>query len=260
MKRSEPSTFLASAAVKRGRADDERSPRMDSNRRPRLNKHEPRVGDWPIACMTPQILGGLTRRRRLQADAFLGSGRNRLDPEAVGSYLGPLLRTASTLCDTRESAEDLVQDTVTRVLSRPRWLRGGNELAYLTQALRNTFLSSRRTATRRPRVVTTLEELDTADRCTAARPEEAVIAAQVFPAIDRLPESFRLALVAVDVAGLSYGEAARVLGAPEATVTTRLYRARQRVARELDAERCEAGESKGPGEAPLARRTASPPR
>jgi len=244
MTRSEPSTFLASAAVKRGGAHDERSPRMDSNRRPRLNKHEPRVGEWPIACMTPQILGGSTRRRRLQGDAFLGSGGNRLDPEALGSYLGPLLRTASTLCDTRESAEDLVQDTVTRVLSRPRWLRGGNELAYLTQALRNTFLSSRRTATRRPRVVTTLEELDTPDRRTAARPEEAVIAGQVFPAIARLPESFRLALVAVDIAGLSYGEAARVLGAPEATVTTRLYRARQRVARELDAERFGAGESK----------------
>ena len=64
-----------------------------------------------------------------------------------------------------------------------------------------------------------------------------MIAAQVFPAIARLPESFRLALVAVDVAGLSYREAARALGAPEATVTTRLYRARRRVARELDPER-----------------------
>jgi RNA polymerase sigma-70 factor (ECF subfamily) len=63
-----------------------------------------------------------------------------------------------------------------------------------------------------------------------------VISAQVFPAIARLPESFRLALVAVDVAGLSYREAARALGAPEATVTTRLHRARRRVARELDAE------------------------
>ena len=59
----------------------------------------------------------------------------------------------------------------------------------------------------------------------------------MFPAIARLPESFRLALVAVDIAGLSYGEAARVLGAPEATVTTRLYRARARVARELDSDR-----------------------
>jgi RNA polymerase sigma-70 factor (ECF subfamily) len=160
-----------------------------------------------------------------------------LDPQALGTHLGPLLRTASALCDSRESAEDLVQDTVARVLSRPRLLRGGDERVYLMQALRNTFLTSRRTAARRSRLVTTLEGLDPADPRAGARPEEAVIAGQVFPAIAQLPESFRLALVAVDIAGLSYGEAARVLGAPEATITTRLYRARQRVARELDPER-----------------------
>lgn len=161
----------------------------------------------------------------------------RLDPEVIGLHLAHMLRAAWALCGSRESAEDLVQETVARVLSRPRLLRGEDERAYLMQALRNTFVSSRRTASRRPHIAATLEELETADRGTAADPEEAVIAAQVFPAIARLPESFRLALVAVDVAGLSYREAALALGAPEATVTTRLYRARQRVARELDPER-----------------------
>lgn len=169
----------------------------------------------------------------------------RLDPETLGAHLGRLLRIASALCDSRESAEDLVQETVARILARPRWLRGGDELAYLTQALRNTFVTSTRTASRRPRAVAPLEEFDPADRRTGARPEEAVITGQVFPAIARLPESFRLALVAVDIAGLSYGEAARVLGAPEATITTRLYRARQRVARELDPERFGAPRPKG---------------
>ena len=164
-------------------------------------------------------------------------GPKRLDPEIIGAYLGPLVRAASALCDSRESAEDLVQDTVTRILSRPRLLRGGDERAYLMQALRNTFVTSQRTAARRPRLVTALEELDPADRRTGARPEEALIARQVFPAIAHLREPFRLALVAVDIAGLSYREAAQILGAPEATITTRLYRARQRVARELDPER-----------------------
>ena len=64
-------------------------------------------------------------------------------------------------------------------------------VAYLMQTLRNTFATNRRTVAGRPRVVTTLERLDAADRRTAARPEEAVIAAQVFPAIAQLPESFR---------------------------------------------------------------------
>ncbi len=125
----------------------------------------------------------------------------RLDPETLVVHLGRLLRTARALCGSQERAEDLVQDTVARILSRPRFLHDGNELAYLTQALRNTFLRNARTAARRPVVVTTLEDLDAADRRTSASPEEAVIAAQVFPAIARLPESFRSALVAVDIAG-----------------------------------------------------------
>jgi RNA polymerase sigma-70 factor (ECF subfamily) len=193
--------------------------------------------------LTPRITTrSASSRRRESARRGLRTdptrcGTKRLDPEIIGAHLGPLLRAASTLCDSRESAEDLVQDTVARVLARPRLLRGGDEPAYLMQALRNTFLTSRRTAARRPRLVTTLEELDPADHRTGARPEEAVIAREVFPAIAQLPESFRLPLVAVDIAGLSYGEAAQVLGTPEATITTRLYRARQRVARELDPER-----------------------
>jgi RNA polymerase sigma-70 factor, ECF subfamily len=173
------------------------------------------------------------------------SGTKRLDPDVLGAHRGRLLRAAGALCGSRETAEDLVQDTFARILSRPRFLRGEDEFAYLMQTLRNTFATNRRTATRRPSVVTTLEGLDAADRRTAARPQEAVIAAQVFPAIAQLPESFRLALVAVDIVGLSYGEAARVLGAPEATITTRLYRARRRVARELDPERFGAAQPKG---------------
>ena len=175
------------------------------------------------------------------------SGIRRLDPENLGAYRGRLLRAAWAMCGSRENAEDLVQETVTKILSRPRLLRGDDEYVYLLQALRNTFLSSRTMAARRPRVVMTLEDLDAVERRTGARTEEAVIARQVFPAIAQLPESFRLALVAVDVAGLSYGEAARALGAPQATIATRLHRARRLVARELDPERFGAGRSKGNG-------------
>ena len=174
------------------------------------------------------------------------SGVRRLDPENIGAHRGRLLRAAWAMCGSRENAEDLVQDTVTKILSRPRLLRGDDEYVYLLQALRNTFLTSRTKAARRPRVVMTLEDLD-AVGCTAARTDEAVITAQVFPAIAQLPESFRLALVAVDVAGLSYGEAARALGAPQATIATRLHRARRLVARQLDPERLGAPRSKENG-------------
>ena len=175
-------------------------------------------------------------------------GGRWLDPEVVGTQLDRMLRAAWAMCGSRENAEDLVQETVTRILSRPRFLRGEDDLAYVMTALRNTFLTSKRTAGRRPLVVKTLEDVAVADRGASAGPEEAVIAAQVFPAIAQLPESFRLALVAVDIAGLSYREAAQALGAPEATITSRLSRARRKVARELDPERCGAAQSNGADE------------
>ena len=152
------------------------------------------------------------------------AGVNGLDPEVLGVHLDRLFRAAWALCGSRENAEDMVQDMFARILAWPRFLRGEDETAYLMRALRNTFLANRRTAARRPQGVTTLEMVRAADRRMAARPDEAEIAAQVFPAIAELPERFRLALVAVDIVGLSYREAAGALGTTEATITTRVYR------------------------------------
>src|ERR1700761_5074816 len=123
------------------------------------------------------------------------AGVKRLGREVLGVHLDRLFRAASAMCGSRENGEDLVQDVFARILSRPRFLRGDDEVAYLMQALRNTFLTHRRAAARRPQVVTTLDKVDAADGRIAGRPEEAVIAAQVFPAISQLPDPFRLALV-----------------------------------------------------------------
>ena len=56
---------------------------------------------------------------------------------------------------------------------------------------------------------------------------------ELFGAVAALPEDFRLALAAVDILGLTYAEAAAALGTSEATITTRIYRARARVATQL---------------------------
>ena len=76
--------------------------------------------------------------------------------------------------------------------------------------------------------------IELVDRSSASSPEQAVEAREVFAAIAQLPDSFRDALVAVDVAGLSYGEAASLLGTKEATITSRLFRGRAQVARGMD--------------------------
>src|SRR3954447_13007494 len=150
-----------------------------------------------------------------------------LDPERLGDHLDRMYRAAWALCGSREDAEDLVQDTYARVLARPRLVRREEDLAYLLRALRNTFLAGRRGLRARSVHVPLEEELE---RASGAGPEEALEQRRVYQAIAALHADFRDALVAVDVAGLSYREAARVLRVPEGTLTSRLARARAQVA------------------------------
>lgn len=159
-----------------------------------------------------------------------------LDPQALGDHLDRLYRAARALCGSREEAEDLVQETFVRVLRRPRILTTDNDIGYLLRALRNTFLSTRRAASRRPRTDRRPDQVEFIEDRRAVRAEARAEAAEVYAAISALPDDFRDALVAVDVAGLSYREAARALGIHEATITTRLHRARQRVARAVLAD------------------------
>jgi RNA polymerase sigma-70 factor (ECF subfamily) len=156
-----------------------------------------------------------------------------LDPSSLGQHLDGLYRSAWALCGSREDAEDLVQETLVRVLARPRTVGSGGQRAYLLRALRNTFYSRLRTASRRPRETDTLDEVTVSEPRVSGQPERALEVSEIFDVIAELPEDFRMAIVAVDVLGLSYGEAAEALDAREATITTRLYRARQRVARQL---------------------------
>lgn len=55
-------------------------------------------------------------------------------------------------------------------------------------------------------------------------------------AVASAPSQYRDAVIAVDLIGLSYREAAHALGTGEATITTRVYRGRQHIARELIGE------------------------
>jgi RNA polymerase sigma-70 factor, ECF subfamily len=147
-----------------------------------------------------------------------------------------LYRAAWALCGSREDAEDLVQDTFARVLSKPRMLRGDDELAYLMRVLRNTFFTSRRTASRRPVIAAPIEDVVSANGNPSVEPERALEVRELYAVIASLPEDFRLALVSVDILGLSYREAARSLKTREATITTRLFRARKQVVKLMEDE------------------------
>ena len=157
-----------------------------------------------------------------------------LDPARLGDHLDRLYRAAWALCGSREDAEDLVQETYARLLARPRLLRNEDDLGYLLRALRNTFLNQKRTESHRLRPVSLPDGLDLLADPHAPQPHAALEAAELYAAIAALPGDFRDVLVAVDVTGLSYKEAARALRIREGTVMSRLYRARQQVVRRVE--------------------------
>jgi RNA polymerase sigma-70 factor, ECF subfamily len=157
----------------------------------------------------------------------------QLDPESLGDHIDRLYRAAWGLCGSREEAEDLVQETFERVLRRPRFLHSEDDLGYLLRVLRNSFFSRRRAAGRRPQTTPLPDDLDLIEDRSAPAADSRIESGELYGAISRLPDDFRDALVAIDVVGLSYREAAKALKVREATITTRLHRARQRVAADL---------------------------
>jgi RNA polymerase sigma-70 factor, ECF subfamily len=164
-------------------------------------------------------------RRLAQAEA-IAPGRV-LDPATLGDHLDRLYGAAWALCGSPHDAEDLVQETLVNVLKRPRLLRDDNEIGYLLRALRNTHANHHRAAARRPPTSQLFEN----DAPTSH--EERVTAREIMQAVASAPALYRDAVIAVDLVGLSYREAARSLRTREATIATRVHRGRQHVAREL---------------------------
>ncbi|HEX6667418.1 MAG TPA: RNA polymerase sigma factor [Solirubrobacterales bacterium] len=158
-----------------------------------------------------------------------------LDPNAAGDHIDTLFRAACAMSGSRQIAEDLVQETFVKVLARPRFLRRDDDLGYLMRALRNTWYNHLRGE--RVRRELTESEPQGADelpaRSTHNDPHASMEATEVMAALKQLPQPYRETLAAVDVAGLSYAEAARALNVRQGTIMSRLHRGRDQLARSL---------------------------
>ena len=153
----------------------------------------------------------------------------RLEADRLPDHFTRLYRAAYGLCHSREDAEDLVQETYERVLRRPRFLRPGHDLAYLMRVMRNVWVTDYRSRARGPAIELT-DEIEFVVDPHADAGLRAVEMRALYDAIGMLSDAYREAIVAVDILGLSYKEAARALDTPVGTVMSRLYRARDKVA------------------------------
>jgi len=150
------------------------------------------------------------------------------DAELLLEPLIPALRRyAYALLRDHDAADDLVQDTLERALSRWSLRRSDGDLrAWLFTIQRNLHVSALRQGRRRGAQV----ELDEATTPSSAAQQESGIEVQdILAALDQLPEEQKSLLLLVGVEDVSYDEAAKIIGVPTGTVMSRLSRGRQRL-------------------------------
>lgn len=176
--------------------------------------------------------------------------RAQFEQEAL-VHLDALYSFALKLARAREDAEDLVSDTMLRAFDRwEQYQLGTNIRAWLFTILYHTFVSRKRRIDARE--VQLPEDPDTwaaFDVIGDADPEgtfyDSFIDEEVTQAIDALPEDYRTAVVLSDMQGLRYAEIAEVLGIPEGTVKSRLFRGRRILQKKLLDYAVEMGYVKG---------------
>jgi RNA polymerase sigma-70 factor (ECF subfamily) len=183
--------------------------------------------------------------------------RARFDSEAM-AQLDALYSFALKLTRAKEDAEDLVSDTLLRAFQRWEQYRlGTNIRAWLFTILYHAFVSRKRRIDARE--VQPLEDEDgreVFEPVGDADPEgafyDSFLDEEIVNAIQRLPDEYRSAVVMSDLHGLKYAEIAGVLGVPEGTIKSRLFRGRRLLQAQLRSYAEEMGYIKsGAGSAAL---------
>ena len=141
-----------------------------------------------------------------------------------------------------KDAEDGVQEVFLKVQRRISTFRGEAALStWLYQVALNTLRDHRRKVVRQTRAldmsVVSDQAADPTFPTSAPSPEAEASrlerAELVREALDRLPEKFREVLVLRELQGLAYRDIARVLNVKQGTIESRIFRARERMAKEL---------------------------
>lgn len=142
-----------------------------------------------------------------------------------------LYRTAYAWCHDPARADDLVQETLLKAISRLRSLQDEDALRpWLYRIMTNCH----RDWLRRQRDTVDVDDMELAcEDCPEMSAERAGTVRAVREAIRELGDDQRKVVTLVDLEGFSYGEVAGILDIPIGTVMSRLSRARQQLKRQL---------------------------
>lgn len=170
-------------------------------------------------------LSGRKTPRAVPTPAAAGRSdlESRFEREAV-PHMQALYAGACRLVRNAADAEDLVQETYLRAFRAFHLFRPGTNIrAWLFTILYRARADHYRKLARSPQTVELVHEGP-----AVAPPQDQLAGGQeeVLRALDRLPESFRSAVVLRDVQDFSYEEIAGILQVPIGTVMSRIHRGR----------------------------------
>ena len=140
----------------------------------------------------------------------------------VRRHQAGLIRYLDGLLGNRADAEDAAQDALLAAFRQASTFRGASTVrSWLYAIAKNSARACLRSRGRRRR-----RELSTPPPRAVSDPSES----WARELLSRLPEKFREVLLLCDVNGFTYEEAAETLRCPVKTVSSRLFRARERMA------------------------------
>lgn len=144
----------------------------------------------------------------------------------IVDLLPRLRRFARSLTSSAADADDLVQDTVERALSRLHQWQDGTRLdSWMFRIARTVWIDKVRAA--KVRATEPLDDAESSGARDGVREVEARLAfADTVKAFADLPEDQRVAVALIAIDGMSYRDAAEILDVPIGTLTSRLARAR----------------------------------
>lgn len=159
-------------------------------------------------------------------------------------YQDFLYRIAVNILRDEDTAADAVQQALLSAFRNLRTFRGGSLRSWLSRIVVNACYDGLRRDARARTLPLEIfsqddEEMEPAvwladpGPSPEAQAETSELQAAIQKSLMKMPEQYRLALLLVDVEGLSYEETAAALHIPKGTVKSRLARARDALRRSL---------------------------
>lgn len=154
--------------------------------------------------------------------------------------LPALRRFAYRLGGVHARAEDLVQATCERALQRWHQFQPGTRLESWLFSIMHSIWKNQMRRDAKTREVLMEVSASTSNPDGERTAVGKIYLAQVLSAVESLPHHQSAALFLVNLEGLSYREAADILGVPQGTLESRLARARIALGRALEQGACDA--------------------